>query len=95
MLSNAFPFGTCTNEEMDRFFHVLDEDDKATDIIVDRCYDCCSGDRGEVEQLDIARPSYEGIFCGCVVYARFLRRVCLSMYWESFTHLRLMRGWNR
>ena len=37
----------------------------------------------------------EGIFCGCVVYARLLRRVCLSMYWESFTHLRLMRGWNR
>ena len=53
MLSNAFPFGTCTNEEMDRFFHVLDKDDKATDIIVDRCYDCHSGDRGEVEQLDI------------------------------------------
>ena len=53
MLSNAFPFGTCTNEEMDRFFHVLDKDDKATDIIVDRCYDCRSGDRGEVEQFDI------------------------------------------
>ena len=53
MLSNAFPFGTCTNEEMDRFFHVLDKDDKATDIIVDRCYDCRSGDCGEVEQLDI------------------------------------------
>ena len=40
-------------EEMDRFFHVLDKDDKGTDIIVDRCYDCHSGDRGEVEQLDI------------------------------------------
>ena len=53
MLSNAFPFGTCTNEEMDHFFHVLDKDDKATDIIVDRCYDCRSGDCGEVDQLDI------------------------------------------
>ena len=41
-------------------------------------------------------PPMKGYFVGvCVVYARLLRRVCLSMYWESFTHLRLMRGWNR
>ena len=45
------------------------------------------------EELDL---QLKGYFVGvCVVYARLLRRVCLSMYWESFTHLRLMRGWNR
>ena len=38
----------------------------------------------------------KGYFVGvCAVYARLLRRVCLSMYWESFTHLQLMKGWNR
>ena len=36
----------------------------------------------------------EGIFCGCVC-VRLLRQMYLSMYWGSFTHLQLMRGWNR
>ena len=35
----------------------------------------------------------EGYFVGVCV--RLLRRMYLSMYWESFTHLQLMRGWNR
>ena len=45
----------------------------------------------------LLNPVGEGIFCGdvCTVYGRLLRRVYVSMYWESFTHLRLMRGWNR
>ena len=29
------------------------------------------------------------------VCVRLLRRMYLSMYWEFFTHLQLMRGWNR
>ena len=49
----------------------------------------------KVEKVHTKAKGVEGIFCGCVVYARLLRRVCLSMYWESFTHLQLMRGWNR
>ena len=35
----------------------------------------------------------KGYFVGVCV--RLLRRMYLSMYWESFTHLQLMRGWNR
>ena len=42
-----FPFSACTNEEVKGFFHVLDNDDKAADIIVDKCYDCHPGERSE------------------------------------------------
>ena len=35
---------------------------------------------------------YDHNLCVCV---RLLRRMYLSMYWGSFTHLQLMRGWNR
>ena len=37
--------------------------------------------------------SLKGYFVGVCV--RLLRQMYLSMYWESFTHLQLMRGWNR
>ena len=50
----------------------------------------------EVQDVPVSTSEeIEEIFRGCVVYGRLLRRVCLSMYWESFTHLWLMRGWNR
>ena len=42
-----FPFSACTNEEVKGFFHVLDNDDKAADIIVDKCYDCRPGECSE------------------------------------------------
>ena len=38
-------------------------------------------------------PPVKGLFVGVCV--RLLRRMYLSMYWEFFTHLQLMRGWNR
>ena len=38
-------------------------------------------------------PRMKGYFAGVCV--RLLRRMYLSMYWGSFTHLQLMRGWNR
>ena len=41
----------CTYEEVKSFFHVSDRDDKAADIIVDRCYDCRPGDHNEEAQL--------------------------------------------
>ena len=40
-----------------------------------------------------AGTALKGYFVGVCV--RLLRRMYLSMYWESFTHLQLMRGWNR
>ena len=40
---DIFPFSTCTNEEVQSFFHVSDRNDEAVDIIVDRCYDCHPG----------------------------------------------------
>ena len=47
-VANAnFPFGACTNEEVKGFFHVLDNDDKAADIIVDKFYDCHPGECSE------------------------------------------------
>ena len=48
-----FPFSACTNEEVEGFFHVLDKADKAADIIVARCYDCCPGDRSEETPLNL------------------------------------------
>ena len=48
-----FPFSVCTNEEVEGFFHVLDKDDKATDIIVDRCYDCHPGECSEEAQFGV------------------------------------------
>ena len=38
-------------------------------------------------------PPVKGLFVGVCV--RLLRRMYLLMYWEFFTHLQLMRGWNR
>ena len=51
--SDDFPFSACKNEEVEGFFHVLDKDDKAADIIVARCYDCHPGDHSEETPLDV------------------------------------------
>ena len=48
-----FPFSACTNEELEGFFHVLDNDDKAADIIVDRCYDCRPGEHSEEAKFGV------------------------------------------
>ena len=53
MATDDFPFSACTNEEVEGFFHVLDNDDKAADIIVDRCYDCHPGERSEEAHLGV------------------------------------------
>ena len=53
LIRDDFPFSACTNEELEGFFHVLYKDDKATDIIVDTCYDCHSGECSKDVQLDI------------------------------------------
>ena len=52
------------------------------------------GDTFTVTSVEELISTDEGIFCGCVC-VRLLRRMYLSMYWGSFTHLQLMRGWNR
>ena len=51
--SDDFPFSVCTNEEVEGFFHVLDQDDKPANIIVAWCYDSCPGDRSEETLLDV------------------------------------------
>ena len=43
--------------------------------------------------IQIHASELKGYFVSVCV--RLLRRMYLSMYWESFTHLQLMRGWNR
>ena len=48
--------------------------------------------KGYVEEIHSFRH-LKGYFVGVCV--RLLRRMYLSMYWEFFTHLQLMRGWNR
>ena len=53
-MGNAdLPFSACTNEEVRGFFHVLDNDDMAADIIVDKCYDCCPGKCSEEVQFGV------------------------------------------
>ena len=47
------PFSACTNEEVRGFFHVLDNDDMAADIIVDKCYDCHPGECSEEVQFGV------------------------------------------
>ena len=53
MATDDFPFSACTNEEVEGVFHVLDNNDKAADIIVDRCYDCHPGECSEEAQLGV------------------------------------------
>ena len=50
---------------------------------------------GRVRPASVKRffPPVKGLFVGVCV--KLLRRMYLSMYWEFFTHLQLMRGWNR
>ena len=51
--NDDFPFSACTDEVVEGFFHVLDNDDKAADIIVDRCYDCRPGERSEEAKFGV------------------------------------------
>ena len=53
MGNDDFPFSACTNEEVKGFFHVLDNDDKAADIIVDKWYDCRPGERSEEAKFGV------------------------------------------
>ena len=53
MGNDDFPFSACTNEEVKGFFHVLDNDDKAADIIVDKWYDCHPGERSEEAKFGV------------------------------------------